>query len=156
MLVLLPGEIDGLKDLELNIDNININDLLTNIIIRKIHLSLPQFKFQYSFDNLRDILSNLGMSTAFDKGYANFKKIYDEEYKNLYIEDVKHKAFIEVNEEGTEAAAVTAITGGITTTVNHLPLKVNIDHPFLFFIVEKNTKSIIFIGRVLNPEEKTL
>ncbi len=157
MLVLLPREIDGLTDLEINIDDINIKDLLTNIIIRKIHLSLPKFKFQFSFDDLKDILSDLGMSNAFDRGYANFKKIYDEENKNLYIEDVKHKAFIEVNEEGTEAAAVTAIIGGISTTsIKQQPLKVKIDHPFLFFIVEKNTKSILFIGRVLNPEEKTL
>ncbi|MCH8033742.1 MAG: serpin family protein [Bacteroidetes bacterium] len=157
MLVLLPREIDGLTDLEINIDDINIDDLLTNIIIRKIHLSLPQFKFQFSLNNLKVILSDLGMSTAFNRDYANFKKIYDEEYKNLYVEDVKHKAFIEVNEEGTEAAAVTAIIGGIVTiSVKKPPLNVKIDHPFLFIIIEKNTKSILFIGRVLNPEEKSL
>lgn len=120
---------------------------------RQINLFLPKFKMEIPL-NLKTTLKSLGMVEAFDKKNANFTKIRPLiPGDNMYISDVIHKAFIEVNEEGTEAAAATAVMGA-TTGYAHMPpppIPFVADRPFLFFIRHIPTDAILFVGRLSNP-----
>ena len=108
-------------------------------------ISIPPYKFDYD-KTLNDILSGMGMALAFDPYKADFSKI--SELYQLYISTVKHKTFIEVNEEGTEAAAVTSVEFGVTSA----GLSMQFNKPFLFVIREVTTGAILFMGKVENPE----
>ena len=113
----------------------------------KVDVWLPRFKFSWDSD-LNDILSSLGMAIAFSKTGANFSKINGTD--QLYISKVKHKSFIEVNEEGTEAAAATSVGIGVTSVGPGGP-QFHATRPFLFFITEEDTGAILFAGKVENP-----
>jgi len=113
----------------------------------KVDVWLPRFKFSWESD-LNDILSSLGMAIAFSKTEANFSKI--NATAQLFISKVKHKSFIEVNEEGTEAAAATSVGIGVTSIGPGGP-QFHATRPFLFFITEENTGAILFAGKVENP-----
>jgi len=91
----------------------------------------------------------MGMPAAFDRGLADFSGIYDQnvESNNLFVSRVVHKAFVAVDEIGTEAAAAT----GIVMEVVSMPLMLHIDRPFIFLIRDAQTGSILFVGRVLDP-----
>lgn len=90
----------------------------------------------------------MGMGDAFDKDKADFSGMTGE--KDLYISDVIHKAFIDVNEEGTEAAAAT-IVGMSTTSMLAEELTINLDNPFIYMIYNTQTNAIVFMGQVVNP-----
>jgi len=113
----------------------------------KVDVWIPRFKFEWGSD-LNDILSSLGMSVAFSRTEANFSKINATD--QLFITKVKHKTFIEVNEEGTEAAAATSIGIGATSVGPGGP-QFHAVRPFLFFITEEDTGAILFAGKVENP-----
>jgi len=113
----------------------------------KVDVWLPRFKFSWESD-LNDILSSLGMSVAFSDSQANFSKI--NSHSQLFITKVKHKTFIEVNEEGTEAAAATSVGIGVTSIGPGEP-EFHVTRPFLFFITEADTDAILFAGKVENP-----
>jgi serpin B len=91
----------------------------------------------------------MGMPAAFDPGEADFSGIYDQdiERNNLFISHIAHKAFVSVDEKGTEAAAAT----GIVEEIVSMPIVLRIDHPFIFIIRDNQTGSILFAGRVLDP-----
>ncbi|HEX8330241.1 MAG TPA: serpin family protein [Hymenobacter sp.] len=108
-------------------------------------LHLPKFKLEYEKEMV-DILTQLGMGVAFG-GQANFSQMLANSASNLAISSVKHKTYIDVNEEGTEAAAVTSV--GVVTT--SLPPSVRVDRPFYFLIREKSSNAILFIGQLTNP-----
>jgi serpin B len=113
----------------------------------EINVWLP--KFQYSWDiELKDLLSQMGMAVAFSETEANFSKI-NPDYQ-LFITKVKHKTFIKVDEEGTEAAAVTSVGIGVTSMPAN-PLEFIANRPFLYVITEEDTGAILFIGKVENP-----
>ncbi|MBA7557043.1 hypothetical protein ES705_49772 [subsurface metagenome] len=107
---------------------------------------IPKFKFEFKKE-LKEVLSHLGMGIAFSD-LADFSKI-NPDY-DLLISSVKHKTFIEVNEEGTEAAAVTAVT--VRTTSIGPSSEFRADHPFIFIIKEKYTGAIMFMGKIAVPE----
>lgn len=113
----------------------------------KVDVWLPRFKFSWESD-LNDLLSSLGMSVAFTPDQADFSKINSGGH--LFISKVKHKTFIDVNEEGTEAAAVTSVSIGVTS-VGPGGLEFHVTRPFLFFITEEDTGAILFAGKVENP-----
>ena len=113
----------------------------------KVDVWIPRFRFSWESD-LNEILSSLGMGVAFSKTQANFSKINATD--QLFITKVKHKTFIEVNEEGTEAAAATSIGIGITSIGPGGP-QFHATRPFLFFITEEDTGAILFAGKVENP-----
>ena len=113
----------------------------------KVDVWMPRFKFTWESD-LNGILSSLGMSVAFSETQANFSKINNT--AQLFITKVKHKTFVEVNEEGTEAAAATSVGIGVTSIGPSGP-EFHVTRPFLFLITEEDTGAILFAGKVENP-----
>lgn len=114
-----------------------------------IQLQLPRFKYEYNEKQMKPILSGLGMGIAFDPYGADFTRINTD--GGLFISRVLHKTYIETNEEGTEAAAVTAVEIGYTSIGPDQPYFFTINRPFVYFIQEKSTGTILFIGTVMNP-----
>jgi serine protease inhibitor len=113
---------------------------------RELNLSMPKYKYGFK-KQLKEILTDMGMGIAFING-ADFTNIADA--PPLLINDVTHQAFIETNEEGTEAAAATIVDVGVTSMPPE-PLVFNLDCAFLYIIRETSTNSIIFMGRVADP-----
>ena len=146
MVVLLPKENHKVKEI---LDTLNAeiwNSWLEGFVpVDDVPVSFPKFKFDYD-KSLKDALSALGLSVAFTDD-ADFTGINKD--GGLTISEVKHKTYISVDEEGTEAAAVTAVTVGTTSVGPGYPFVA--DHPFIFIIKEKYTNAILFIGVVANP-----
>jgi serpin B len=122
-----------------------IRDGLAN---ENLHITMPLFEFTESIQ-LGNILKLMGMESAFDSR-ANFSGITGN--RDLYISDVVHKAFVKVDETGTEAAAATAVVMNLRA-MPEAPVEMNIDKPFVFFILDNETGSIVFMGRVMNPAD---
>jgi serpin B len=123
-----------------------VNKILANMQNTSVVLTLPQFEYDATL-GLKDALSQLGMAAAFTEN-ADFSGMDGK--KDLFIQDVLHKAYVSVNEAGTEAAAASAVIVGVTSApVNQSHFTA--DRPFIFFIRDIATGQIIFIGRVLNP-----
>jgi serpin B len=110
----------------------------------EVLISLPRFKLEYAID-LKDALKALGMEIAFTKE-ANFSGMTSS---SVSIDKIKHKTFVEVNEEGTEAAAVTEVGG-----VRSGPIEMNVNRPFFFAIRDNQTGSILFVGSIVEPKEE--
>jgi serine protease inhibitor len=113
-------------------------------------VKLPKFEVEYGVKRLNKVLSTLGMGIAFEPSDANFSGIASTAPENLYISFVDHKAIVEVNEQGTEAAAVTSVGVGITS-VNPSVMSFIVDRPFYFEIRDDRSGTILFMGRILNP-----
>ncbi|KAF0150952.1 MAG: serpin B [Ignavibacteria bacterium] len=146
MMLFLPNKSKNLKDAAEFLTKENFDSISKNFTISKKNLFLPRFKLEYKL-KLNDALIALGMGDAFDRDKANFKKLYSG-IGNAYISEVLHKTYVDVNEEGTEAAAVTSVEIGVTSIMDN---NIKFDKPFLFLIREKNSGSILFIGTVNNP-----
>lgn len=117
-----------------------------------VRLWLPKFKMEENLE-LTEVLSGLGMKSVFKRGVADLSGI-DGTHK-LYASKVLHKAFVDVNEDGTEAAAATAFVAHYLMARNgggEEPVSFRADHPFFFFIREEKTKAILFFGRVVRPQ----
>jgi serpin B len=114
----------------------------------RVTLTMPEFEFESQF-SLKDALSGMGMPIAFSPDEADFSGMTGNH--ELFISDVLHKAFVAVDEAGTEAAAATAVVVGTTSMPVEPPVEVTIDRPFIFLIRDIETGAIIFVGRVLNP-----
>jgi serine protease inhibitor len=143
--LILPDEGIELNNIIKSITDKSFKGWLTAMNKREVDLSFPRFKYGYK-KQLNEILSNMGMGIAFT-GFADFSNISGIP---LMISEVLHQAFIETNEEGTEAAAATVV-GIMTTSMPPAPLVMNIDHPFIYIIRETTTNSILFIGKVADP-----
>jgi len=148
MLVFLPSAENDCFDILAEMDNDNWNDWTNNFNETNVYLQLPKFKFE-TFKLLNDPLSSLGMGIAFSDA-ADFTLINPA--GNLFISRVLHKTFIDVNEEGTEAAAVTAVEIELTSAGGSGLTHFIADKPFLFVIRENSTGSILFMGRLSQPQ----
>lgn len=148
MLVLLPKKIDGLADLEKSLTADNLEGWGNDLRHKEVHVFLPKFRMSFQF-YLGDRLQSMGMTDAFNPDRADFSGM-DGKQNWLYLTNVIHKAFVEVNEEGTEAAAATAVTMKVSGG-GPPPVVFRADHPFLFLINEKATGSLLFMGRVVDP-----
>jgi serpin B len=151
MFVFLPREENSLEDIvdELSVDSWkNWMESFTDTV--NIDLKLPRLKYKYEI-KLNDVLTDMGMGIAFTRGMADFTGI--NKNGNLNIDYVKHKTFIEVNEKGTEAAAVTVVAIEYTS-VGPQNMQFNVNRPFLYAITEKDTDAILFMGTVKNPESE--
>jgi serpin B len=146
--VILPDNIDGVDDIIQSTDNVSFNSIINHLHQSEIDLSFPKFKYGYK-KQLNNILSDMGMGVAFTE-FADFSKISD---LALMIGFVLHQAFIETNEEGTEAAAATVV-GMYATSLPADPIEMNIDHPFFYIIRETTTNTILFMGKVADPSAK--
>ncbi len=148
ILVLLPKEIGGLKALEGSLSLEKLMQWRTNLYERKVLVIIPKFKMTSTFE-LGGTLQSMGMVDAFSFTNANFAGM-DGRTNWLYISAVLHKAFVDVNEEGTEAAAATAVTIKAMGLPPPRPTFCA-DHPFVFMIQDNQTGSILFIGRMTDP-----
>jgi serpin B len=144
--IILPDDKDGIASLLPQITDPAFKTWANGLYKRELNLSMPRYKYGFK-KQLKDILTGMGMGIAFTDG-ADFTNI--AETPPLLINDVTHQAFIETNEEGTEAAAATIVDIGLTSMPPE-PLVFNLDHAFLFIIRETTTNSIIFMGRVSDP-----
>ncbi len=124
------------------------NEIVGNMNETLLVLNMPKFKFESSFSNISDTLSSLGMTDAFNANSADFSGMTTDE--KLVIDSVIHKAFVAVDEKGTEAAAATAVIVD-TTSLHMIDVNILIDRPFIFVIRDKVNGQVLFIGRVLNP-----
>jgi serpin B len=159
MLVLLPDRRDGLADLERELSSSMLRDCVAKMCPREVKLFLPRFKITWGTVNLCDPLAGLGMSLPFDRSRADFSGINGcrpPAQEALAISAVYHKAFADVNEEGTEAAAATAVALYATMARPQKPPQIPVfraDHAFLFAILERHTGTILFLGCMANPTE---
>jgi serpin B len=140
--VLLPDSQHGISETISLLNEDDFEGYIDRLAERKIDLSFPRFKYGFK-QQLNEILTSMGMGVAFTDN-ADFSNISD---MKLLINRVIHQAFIETNEEGTEAAAATIVDVGTTS----MPPSVNIDHAFLYLIRETTTNSILFMGKVADP-----
>lgn len=147
LIVLLPKEKTGITDLEQKLNFENMMAWQSRLRKRKVIVFFPKFKIESQF-SLAQTLALMGMPDAFDPELADFSAMVGQ--KELYISAVIHKAFLEVNEEGSEAAAATGVVVGVTSIAPSPPI-FKADHPFVFFIRDNKSQSILFLGRVLNP-----
>jgi serpin B len=111
-----------------------------------VDVQMPKFKFDYEL-SVKEALKALGMGIAFEAGKADFTGINSK--GQPFIQDVLHKAFVGVDEAGTEAAAASAVIVGDKSVPE--PAAIALDHPFLLFIRDDATGSILFVGRVVDP-----
>lgn len=135
----------SLNDFAASIDKTSLANAINQMDSTQIDLALPAWEYAYNVTAMQNILTDLGMEIAFTES-ADFTNIYPG---NAHITKAMHKAYIKVNEEGTEAAAVTVI--GIGDTAFTPGVKVTVDHPFVYLIVEKQTGTVLFMGKVGNP-----
>ena len=151
MVVLLPIKIDGLPGLERSLNAENFKSWIARLDKsrkQEVELYLPKFKVATEY-NLTPTFQRLGVKDAFQEGKADFSGIAGTP-GSVSIGKIVHKAFVEVNEEGTEAAAATAVEGHVRLAGHRSP-EFRADHPFLFLIRHKPTGAVLFVGRLLNP-----
>lgn len=148
MLVLLPK--NSMQEVESMLSTEKLAEWKDSMHKKDVYVYFPKFKFETKYfiaNNLKD----MGMPTAFSMS-ADFSGMFDSEKikEKLFIAEVIHQAFVEVNEEGTEAAAATAV---VMETTSAMPdyIEFRADHPFIFLIQENSTGSILFMGKVVNP-----
>jgi len=147
MIVLLPKAKDGLPDFERLLTIEKLGNSLVRLRKREVVVSLPRFKITSKF-SLASVLQSMGMTDAFSRN-ADFSGMTGG--KDLFISAVVHKAYVDVNEEGTEAAAATGVTMKLLS-IPAPPARFVADHPFMFLIQDNKTGNILFIGRVMNPK----
>jgi serpin B len=145
MLLFLPKEND-IESIESIINPDNLDEWKNDLSKQKINIYIPKFEFKTKY-NLNNALQTMGIKDAFDWQKANFSGM--DGTNDLFINDVVHKAYVKVNEEGTEAAAATGITIGVTSIPDFNEFKA--DHPFIFLIQHKETGVVLFLGKVMNP-----
>jgi len=145
MLIILPKEND-LNSLEDSFSLEKLYELRNNLGVQKVDIYIPKFKFETKYFMVKT-LEEMGMPTAFSMD-ADFSGM--DGTTDLFIANVIHQAFVDVNEEGTEAAAATGVVMELKAA---MPTVFRADHPFIFMIQERETGNILFLGRVVDPTE---
>jgi serpin B len=148
MVVVAPRA--GFKAWEKGFDGKAALDVMAGLKETEVQVSLPKFEIKGATVKLKQPLAAMGMAGAFDER-ADFTGIVPLTVDHLRIEDVLHKAFVKVDEKGTEAAAATAVLVGRLTAAPADPRPVHIDRPFVFFLRDRKTNAILFVGRVVSP-----
>jgi serpin B len=149
MIVLLPNAKDGLAKLEAKLDGTLLDAVMARLARKRVDVAFPRFRTTSTL-MLADVLSAMGMPAAFASGQADFSGMDDT--RELFLGTVAHKAFVAVDEHGTEAAAATAMAvyGSAPMQVEP-PVPFRADHPFLFFIADTTNQTVLFMGRVIDP-----
>ncbi|KAG8442445.1 hypothetical protein GDO86_011289 [Hymenochirus boettgeri] len=152
MIFMLPDDIEdgttGLEKLEMNLTYDKFLEWTNPEMMdeTKMELFLPKFKLEANYD-LKSVLISMGMTDAFCSNKADFSGMSDN--NDLFLSKIIHKSYVDVNEEGTEAAATTAAV--MENRCLMIVPRIVCDHPFLFFIVHRQSRSILFCGRVVSP-----
>ncbi|KAF2888342.1 hypothetical protein ILUMI_17830 [Ignelater luminosus] len=154
MVVILPNKIDGIHDLENKLVETNLSTIAQGVYHTEVNLSLPKFKIKTGME-LKFLLEKMGLGIIFDDKKANFSEISETD-EQLYVSTLIHKAFIEVNEEGTEAVAVTEMLMEIPECSVYEPPKpipFIVDHPFIILlqVQYKDSRTTLFYGRIGEP-----
>ena len=152
MVLLLPKEIDGLPVLEKSLNGDSLRNWFDRMRTVEVKVAIPKFKMSSEFQ-LKKELSALGLGRIFTNG-ADFSGLNGGK-EPLHVDDVVHKAFVDVNEEGTEAGAASGVvvaTKGGDQVADKVPV-FEADHPFLVMIRDNRSDSILFLGRVVNPRK---
>ena len=147
MIFVLP-EMERFEEVETALSAEFLNGVIDGLEWQHVDLTVPKFTFESEFA-LSKTLSEMGMAEAFSEA-ADFSGMTGG--RDLFISDVIHKAFVAVDEEGTEAAAATAVVMAEMAMMPQEAIEMRLDHPFLFFIRDDDSGTILFAGRVLNPE----
>jgi serpin B len=151
MVIILPKP--GLfEKVEASLNGGRINELLKSLQDKKVSLTMPKFSYECKY-SLNEYLAALGMSDPFLQSKADFSGM--DGARDIWLDDVRHKAFISVDEYGTEAAATTLILIAGAPPVNEEIKIMNINRPFVFFIRDFDTGTILFMGRVLDPTKSS-
>jgi serpin B len=146
MVIILP-ERDRFDEFESSLDGNRVQEIVSDLTDRQVALKMPSFEFDSRFE-LSQALEELGMPAAFSRTAADFSGMTGT--KDLFISDVLHKAFVSVDERGTEAAAATAVVM-VGSEMPTDPTAVDVDHPFIVMIRDIETGTLLFVGRVLDP-----
>jgi serpin B len=145
MVILLPRS-GHFKEFEETLDAGLVNEIINALERKEVAITMPKFEFESAF-RMRETLKAMGMPIAFSD-MADFSGMTGG--RDLYIDEVVHKAFVSVDEAGTEAAAATAVIMKLTAMPAE-PVEFTVDRPFIFLIRDIETNSILFVGRVMNP-----
>jgi serpin B len=148
MFIILPDRKDGIKKLQNVLTTVMLSEMLAEAEEVDAEIYIPKFKISYGTVDLTENFKKLGMNDAFDKR-ADFSGMTGN--KELFISGILHKAFIELNEEGAEAAAATAVVMGFKSAKTEKPFAFKADHPFIFVLRENSTGSILFMGTIVKP-----
>ncbi len=148
MLFVLPDEID---DQKAKLTQSAYREWRDALQVQEVKVYIPKFKIEHTLEGLSGKLKDMGIKDAFDASLADFTGIREPGAADLYIMDVVHKAFVEVNEEGTEAAAAT----GVVMATKAAPVKpipvFRADRPFLYMILHRPTGTVLFLGKLQEP-----
>ena len=147
-LVVVVPDAGQFSQVESSLDANTLGTLVAGLTNQAVSVALPRYKVETG-TSLKDLLMALGMTSAFLPGIADFSGM--DSTQNLFIGDVIHKAFINVAERGTEAAAATAVTMNTAIALPTPQLVLTADRPFLYFLRDQPTGAILFMGRVLDP-----
>lgn len=145
MVILLPDE-GEMGTFEASLDAARVSEIVSGLARQQVMLTMPRFEFESEF-SLGDTLAEMGMVDAFG-GAADFSGMAGN--RDLFISAVVHKAFVAVDEEGTEAAAATAVVVA-ELAMPAEPVEMTVDRPFLFLIRDLDTGTLLFVGRVVDP-----
>ncbi len=148
MLILLPYS-NAFDRFERNLNWQRLNEITGSLSRKRVKIIMPRFRFAWGSKSIRDALKSMGMINAFNPRLADFSGMDGE--RDLFINDVFHKAFVAVDEKGTEAAAATAVTVGLTSVPSSPAAEIKLDRPFIFLIRDDVTGTVLFMGRVSDP-----
>jgi serpin B len=148
MLILLPNQNISIETVESGLSAQKINTIRAGLRRQEMDVWLPRFTLTTPTISIKSILISMGMNAAFDQYNANFSGI--NATAGLFIANVYHKAFIKVDEQGTEAAAATGVVMGVGAVLER-QMQFRADHPFIFFIIDNRSGTILFMGREANP-----
>ncbi len=144
MYVLLPDEDTQINDFLNGLSRDLLNKYISEAQSTEVMLKFPRFNIEYGAKSLIEPLKNLGMVNPFIAGQADFSGMAPQ----MFISQIDHKAIIEVNEEGTVAAAATSLGMGATAVK---PVEFIVNRPFILFIIDDRTGNILFTGKILEP-----
>ncbi len=147
MVILLPAE-GRFSEFEQTLDAARLETTVGALEPIRVKLAMPKFHYESAF-RLKETLGAMGLSDAFAPGAADFSGM--DGTRDLFVQEVVHKALVRVDEEGTEAAAATAVVVGLTAAPPLDEVEVTVDRPFIFLIRDRKTGPILFLGRVLDP-----
>ncbi|MHB8902109.1 MAG: serpin family protein [Thermoguttaceae bacterium] len=155
MILALPGESTPLSEVDVVAVTGGLGEFRSGLELQRVAVGLPKFEVN-SMPDVKQALIDLGIEDLFDRDLSDLDGMKDPHYVldgNLFVQDIRHKAFIELDEAGTTAAAATAVSVGYTSSVPLQPVTFTADHPFQYYICDTQTDTILFMGHVNRPIE---